>query len=287
MSNLKIGWVGLGNMGNAMAANILRAGYELQVFNRSREKEKELVSAGAVSAAGLKDLARDCDIVFTMLADDNAVKSVYEDKDGLLSDLGEGKLLIDMSTVAPATSAYLAGLCQKSAVNFLDAPVSGSVQPATEGTLIIMVGGNSEDYQQALPLFEVLGKLSLHLGGHGAGSSTKVAINYLLAVQTQALAETVIFAQRNGIDKERMLQIVNEGACGNKMSQLKTPSIIKGQFPAAFALKYIVKDLKLAKQAGLDAPLANPVLETFSGAMQLGLGDEDLMAVIKYLDKEK
>ncbi len=287
MSNLKIGWVGLGNMGNAMAANILKAGYELQVFNRSREKEKELVSAGAVSAAGLKELARDCDIVFTMLADDNAVKSVYEDRDGLLSGIDEGKLLIDMSTVAPATSVYLAGLCQSHAVSFLDAPVSGSVQPATEGTLIIMVGGESEDYSQALPLFEVLGKLSLHLGGHGAGSSAKVAINYLLAVQTQALAETVLFAQHNGIDKERMLQIVNEGACGNKMSQLKTPSIIKGLFPAAFALKYIVKDLKLARQAGLDAPLAAPVLETFSGAMQAGLGDEDLMAVVKYLDERK
>lgn len=285
MSNLKIGWVGLGNMGNAMAANILKAGYELQVFNRSREKEKELVSAGAVSAAGLKELARDCDIVFTMLADDNAVKSVYED--GLLSGIGEGKLLIDMSTVAPATSVYLAGLCQSHTVNFLDAPVSGSVQPATEGTLIIMVGGESENYSRALPLFEVLGKLSLHLGGHGAGSSAKVAINYLLAVQTQALAETVLFAQRNGIDKERMLQIVNEGACGNKMSQLKTPSIIKGQFPAAFALKYIVKDLKLARQAGLDAPLAAPVVETFSSAMQAGLGDEDLMAIVKYLDDRK
>ncbi|SFE32933.1 3-hydroxyisobutyrate dehydrogenase [Pedobacter antarcticus] len=285
MKNLKIGWVGLGNMGNVMAANILKAGYELQVFNRSRGKEDELVSAGAVSAAGLEELARDCDIVFTMLADDNAVKSVYED--GLLSGIGQGKLLIDMSTVAPATSVYLAGLCQSHAVSFLDAPVSGSVQPATEGTLIIMVGGESEDYQQALPLFEVLGKLSLHLGGHGAGSSAKVAINYLLAVQTQALAETVLFAQRNGIDKERMLQIVNEGACGNKMSQLKTPSIIKGEFPAAFALKYIVKDLKLAKQAGLDAPLANPVLDTFSAAMQSGLGNEDLMAVVKYLDNKK
>ncbi|SDL55228.1 NAD(P)-dependent oxidoreductase [Pedobacter antarcticus] len=285
MKNLKIGWVGLGNMGNVMAANILKAGYELHVFNRSRGKENELVSAGAVSAAGLEELARDCDIVFTMLADDNAVKSVYED--GLLSGIGQGKLLIDMSTVAPATSVYLAGLCQSHAVSFLDAPVSGSVQPATEGTLIIMVGGESEDYQQALPLFEVLGKLSLHLGGHGAGSSAKVAINYLLAVQTQALAETVLFAQRNGIDKERMLQIVNEGACGNKMSQLKTPSIIKGEFPAAFALKYIVKDLKLAKQAGLDSPLANPVLDTFSAAMQSGLGNEDLMAVVKYLDNKK
>lgn len=285
MKNLKIGWVGLGNMGNVMAANILKAGYELQVFNRSRGKEDELVSAGAVSAAGLEELARDCDIVFTMLADDNAVKSVYED--GLLSGIGHGKLLIDMSTVAPATSVHLAGLCQSHAVSFLDAPVSGSVQPATEGTLIIMVGGESEDYQQALPLFEVLGKLSLHLGGHGAGSSAKVAINYLLAVQTQALAETVLFAQRNGIDKERMLQIVNEGACGNKMSQLKTPSIIKGEFPAAFALKYIVKDLKLAKQAGLDSPLANPVLDTFSAAMQSGLGNEDLMAVVKYLDNKK
>lgn len=286
MSNLKIGWAGLGNMGTAMAANLLKAGYEVRVFNRNKDKEKVLIDAGAQSAKDLTELVNSCDVVFTMLSDDNAVKDVYNETNGLLSGENSGKLLIDMSTVAPETSKYLSAICEKHNVNFIEAPVSGSVKPAQDGTLIILVGGSTESYEKAKPLFDVLGKLSLHLGGSGAGSSAKLAINYLLGVNIQALAETVLFAQQNGISKENMLTIINEGACGNGIIKLKTPSVINDSYPAAFALKYIVKDLKLAKEAGLSSPLSTPLLNTFSAAMnESGLGDQDLMAVIKHLEK--
>ncbi|MNL08495.1 2-(hydroxymethyl)glutarate dehydrogenase [compost metagenome] len=119
----------------------------------------------------------------------------------------------------------------------------------------------------------------------GAGSSAKVAINYLLGVNIQALAETVLFAEQNGISKEDMLTIINEGACGNGIIKLKTPAILADNYPSAFALKYIVKDLKLAKEAGLKSPLSEPLLNTFEAAAADGLGEEDLMAVIKYLRK--
>ncbi|MNJ87272.1 2-hydroxy-3-oxopropionate reductase [compost metagenome] len=283
MNKLKIGWAGLGNMGTAMAFNILNSGYELTVFNRSKDKEQVLIAAGAISAKSLQDLASHCDVVFTMLSDDMAVKSVYNETDGLLSGGESGKLFIDMSTVAPETSRHLSTLCKTKQVSFLDAPVSGSVQPARDGKLIILVGGDEQDFEKAKPILDVLGKLALHLGDSGAGSSAKLAINYLLGINIQALAETVLFAEQNGISKENMLTIINEGACGNGIIKLKTPSVLADSFPPAFALKYIVKDLRLAKGAGLNSPLSNPLLTTFEAAAADGLGEEDLMAVIKHL----
>ncbi|SMD11574.1 NAD(P)-dependent oxidoreductase [Pedobacter nyackensis] len=283
MNKLKIGWAGLGNMGTPMALNILKAGYELTVFNRDKDKEQELIAAGARSAKSLQELASHCDVVFTMLSDDKAVKSVYNETDGLLSGSKTGTLMIDMSTVAPDTSRYLSALCKTKQVSFLDAPVSGSVQPAKEGKLIILVGGEAQDFEKAKPILDVLGKLALYLGTAGAGSSAKLAINYLLGINIQALAETVLFAEQNGISKENMLTIINEGACGNGIIKLKTPAVLNDNFPPAFALKYIVKDLKLAKGAGLNSPLSNPLLNTFEAAAADGLGEEDLMAVIKYL----
>ncbi len=286
MITLKIGWAGLGNMGTPMALNILKAGYELTVFNRNKDKEQELIAAGAGSAKSLQELASHCDIVFTMLSDDAAVKSVYNENDGLLSASKPGTLMIDMSTVAPETSRYLSAQCKIKQVSFLDAPVSGSVQPAREGKLIILTGGEVQDFEKAKPILDLLGKLTLHLGPVGAGSSAKVAINYLLGINIQAMAETVLFAEQNGISKENMLTIINEGACGNGILKLKTPSVLADNFPPAFALKYIVKDLKLARGAGLKSPLSEPLLNTFEAAAADGLGEEDLMAVIKYLRKD-
>ncbi|MFA4869409.1 MAG: NAD(P)-dependent oxidoreductase [Pedobacter sp.] len=283
MKTLKIGWAGLGNMGTPMALNILKAGYELTVYNRNKNKEQELTAAGAGAVNSLQELASHCDIIFTMLSDDTAVKSVYNENDGLLSGTKAGMLLIDMSTVAPETSRYLAAQCKTKQVAFIDAPVSGSVQPAKEGKLIILAGAELQDFEKAKPILDVLGKLALHLGPVGAGSSAKVAINYLLGINIQAMAETVLFAEQNGISKEDMLTIINEGACGNGIIKLKTPAVLADNYPPAFALKYIVKDLKLAKEAGLKSPLSEPLLNTFEAAAADGLGEEDLMAVIKYL----
>lgn len=202
MKKLKIGWAGLGNMGTPMAFNILKSGHELTVFNRNKDKEQELIAAGASSAKNLQELASHCDVVFTMLSDDVAVKSVYNEIDGLLSGGESGKLFIDMSTVAPETSRHLSALCKTKQVSFLDAPVSGSVQPAKDGKLIILVGGEVQDFEKAKPILDALGKLVLYLGASGAGSSAKLAINYLLGINIQALAETVLLPSKMGSVKK-------------------------------------------------------------------------------------
>jgi len=139
--------------------------------------------------------------------------------------------------------------------------------------LIILAGGSQENYEKAKPVFDVLGKMSLLLGGAGFGSSAKLAINYLLGLHLQGLAETVLFAKQNGISPENMLNIINESALGNGISKLKTPAILNNQFPAAFALKHLVKDLGLAKDAGLDAALFAPLQKSFQEAQEKGLGE--------------
>ena len=276
----------MGNMGIPIAKNLLNAGYSVTVYNRTKSKEQELLQAGASSAPSPKSLWQQCDIVFTMVSDDAAVKAVFEGEQGLLSSPPSGKLAIDMSTVSPATSRYLAEQCHKKGVQFLDAPVSGSVKPAREGTLIIMVGGVDNAYQRAKPLFDVIGKLSLHLGNNGAGTSAKLAINYFLGLTIQGLAETVLFARQNGIDTRDMLKIINEGALANDITKGKSTNILQHDFKAAFALKHLAKDLRLANQTGLNMPLSSPLLDSFQNALSAGLGEEDVMAIFKYLDKQ-
>lgn len=280
-----IGWIGLGNMGVLIAKNLLKAGYKVAVYNRTKEKEQVLLQAGASSAPSPHALWQHCDIVFTMVSDDGAVKEIFEGEQGLLSSPPAGKLAIDMSTVSPATSRYLAEECQKKSIEFLDAPVSGSVKPAQEGSLVIMVGGAAKVYQTAKPLFDVIGKLSMHLGDHGAGSSAKLAINYFLAVTIHGLAETVLFARQQGIRTEDMLKVINEGALANAITKGKSINILQHEYSAAFPLKHLAKDLRLAHQNGLDMPLAEPVVNSFQNALKDGLGEEDVMAIFKYLDK--
>src|SRR5205085_6792686 len=139
-----------------------------------------------------------------------------------------------------------------------------------------------EAYEKVKPLFDVIGKLSLYLGNNGAGSSAKLAINYFLAVNLQGLAETILFAKDNGIKTEDMLTIINEGALANGITKGKSPSILNNQFPAAFALKHLAKDLRLASEQGLQSPLFQPLYNSFQQALEMGLGEEDVMAIIKY-----
>jgi len=285
MSNYKIGWAGLGNMGTPMAINLLKAGYPVQVYNRTRNKEQEVLAAGATSAAGLDQLASDNEVILVMVSDDEAAKQIFTGEDGLLSGKVTGKLFINVSTVAPQTSKFLDEHCQAKDAYFMEAPVSGSVKPAQDGTLIMLVGGTEDAHQKAKPILEELGKLTVHAGPVGAGAAAKLAINYFLGLNLQGLAETVLFAQANGVKIEDMLTIINEGAVGSGITKLKAGSILKGEYPAAFALKHLAKDLRLAKEQGLDTPLSTPLYHSFKEAQDDGLGEDDVMAIYKFLDK--
>lgn len=287
MNTLKLGWVGLGNMGNPMVMNLLKAGFEVTVFNRTKDKEAPLIEAGATTANSPQELMEKCDVVITMLSNDAAVKEVFESPTGLLSKEYPTKVIINMSTVSPETSRYLASSCSTHNVHFIDAPVSGSVKPAQDGTLVILVGSSITDYELAKPIFDILGKTAIHVGEAGVASSAKLAINYLLGLNLQGLAETVLFAESNGVSKEDMLNIINAGACGNGITNIKAPSILNDSYPAAFALKHLVKDLRLAKEAGLDSPLIHPLFNSYAAAEKEGLGDQDVMAILSSLKNKQ
>jgi 3-hydroxyisobutyrate dehydrogenase len=285
MNKQHIGWIGLGNMGNPIVKNLLKAGFQVTVFNRTKGKDAEVMSAGAMVADSLQQLAAACDVIMVMVSDDNAVKQIFTEGNGLLATSLNGKLIIDLSTVSPQTSRELSDLSKKHGAEFLDAPVSGSVKPAQDATLILMVGGEAEAFNKAKNLFDVIGKLAIHLGTAGAGSSAKLAINYFLGITLQGFAETILFSDKMGIKLDDMLTIINEGAVGSGITKTKSQNVVNNNYAAAFPLKHLAKDLKLAKEQGLNTPLLTPLLDSYQSALKAGYGDDDVIAILNYLKK--
>lgn len=282
MEQTKIGWIGLGNMGIPMVTQLIKAAYEVTVYNRSKDKETSLKNLGVSTAATPKDLINSMEIIFIMVSDDGAINQIFKAENGLLAGDSTGKTIINMSTVSPGISKEMAGLCAAKGNFYLDAPVSGSVKQAETGTLVIMVGGEENAYKTVKPVLEKLGKLAMHIGDVGAGNNAKLAINSLLALYAQGLAETIVFANQNGVKTSDLLELINNAAIGNLFTKIKGDAILQDNFKAAFALKHIVKDLGLAKAEGLSSPLANAAFGTFKNA-EAELGEEDIIAIVKAL----
>lgn len=278
MNIQKVGFIGLGNMGIPMAHNLIKANYQVAVFNRTIGKADDLLSAGATASSSPAQLLTDCDVVILMVSDDKAINELVHGIDGLLNAEAEGKIIINMSTVSPANSQQIEKILHKH--HYLDAPVSGSVKQAQEGSLVIMVGGDKAAFENAKPIFDCLGKLALWLGQSGSGNSAKLAINALLAFHAHGLAEAVAFATKQGIAATDLLTLLNNGAMGNVFMKIKGDAILNDNFTAAFALKHIVKDLRLANDAGLKSPLAIAAKNSFEAA-QDDLGEEDIIAIYK------
>jgi 3-hydroxyisobutyrate dehydrogenase len=279
---MKIGWIGLGNMGSPMSQRLRHAGYSLTVYNRSKAKEEALKMMGAAVASTPQALVEKSDVIIIMVTDDLAIREIFTGDNGLLGTKASGKIFINMSTVSPGISKEMASLCSREGNEYLDAPVSGSVKQAEEGQLVIMVGGTETILDKVKPIFEHLGKLSLLVGGTGAGNSAKLAINILLAFHAQGLAEAVIFARKNEIKTQDLITLINNSALGNPFSKIKGDAIIQNNYKAAIALKHIAKDLRLAKEEGMSTPMGETAFKTFQQAEPV-LGEEDIIAVIKYI----
>lgn len=282
MNTSKIGFIGLGKMGVPMAQNLMNAGYELVVYNRNAAKAATLTAQGALLATSPTELLQQCEVVIVMVADDEAIKQLFNDANGLLATATTEKIIINMSTVSPSISKEMAALVSKGGGAYIDAPVSGSLKQAQEGSLVIMAGGDLAAFEKVKPLFNVLGKLALQVGTIGAGNSAKLAINALLSFHAQGLAEAVSFAQKQGIATKDLLELINNSALGNVFMKIKGDAILQENYNAVFALKHIVKDLGLAKAEGLNSPLANAAYETFKNAAQ-ELAEEDIISIVKQL----
>lgn len=283
MNAAKIGWIGLGKMGNPMSTQLIKAGHPLAIYNRTREKEASLLQMGATPVSTPAELIRQVDIVILMVSDDSAVKEIFTATDGLISATTSAKLIINMSTVSPSISRQMAVECSRQQNHYLDAPVSGSVKQAEDAQLVIMAGGEEVAFNMAKPVLERMGKLVMHIGATGAGNNAKLAINTLLALYAQGLAEVVLFARNNNIATTDLISLLNNGALGNAFTKIKGEAIINNNFKPAFALKHIVKDLRLAKDIGLNSPLANIVTATFQDA-SAQYNEEDIISIIQHLE---
>lgn len=284
-----VAFIGLGNMGRPMAANLLQAGFALTVYNRTPGRERELVARGARVASSAGEAARDAEATIVMVGDEAAVREIVLGADGVLAQLSAGQVLINMSTVSPDLSREIAAAGRDRGVPVLDAPVSGSVKPATEGTLVILVGSEQAVFERCRLLFQAMGKEIFYLGPHGSGSLMKLCINLLLGITAQGIGEAVVLAEKGGLAREQMLQVIGASAVATPLLAIKTPAYLSDEYPAAFALKHMSKDFGLAlaqaQTLGAVLPATAAGNETFKAAKGAGYAEMDLVAVIKVLER--
>jgi 3-hydroxyisobutyrate dehydrogenase len=282
MNTTKIGWIGLGKMGIPMSQSLIKAGFPVTVYNRSKEKEEGLKAIGAGVASTPAALIQQAEVVIIMVTDDKAIDDIFKGDNGLLGAGASGKIIINMSTVSPAISKEMAAACAKQGNQYLDAPVSGSVKQAEEAQLVIMAGGDENTFEKVKPILETIGRMALLAGDTGAGNTAKLIINTLLGIQAQGLAESFVFAQQNGIKTTDLVALINNSALGSPFIKIKGEAIVNNNFTAAFSLSNIAKDLRLAKAIGLSTPLAEVAYQTFQDA-EPAFGDEDIIAVYKQI----
>ncbi|MFY4808448.1 NAD(P)-dependent oxidoreductase [Aliarcobacter butzleri] len=282
---MKLGWIGLGAMGNPMAFNLIKAGFALNIYNRTSSKIQNLKSLGANSFDNIKELVKNSEIIFLMLSNGEAVREVLTSKNGILDSLSENKIIVDMSTISPLDSKEFYSLVKEKNCDYIDAPVSGSIGAAIAKQLIILVGGEEKAKEICKPYFEVLGRATIDFGENSNGTSAKLSINMLLGVFTQAMAESITFSQKLGLDKEKVFEMISLSGMNTPLFQAKKESFSRNEFPSAFALELMSKDLGLLKQmidnCNLNLPLSEISNETYLKAKEQGFGKEDMAAVIK------
>lgn len=285
-----LGWIGLGHMGGPMSVRLVQAFHKLNAYNRTSEKSAILAEAGATILDSPKEIVEQSDIVFIMLSEAQAIESVLTRDDGLLTALVPGQIVVNMSTIAPSDAVSFARLVSSKGGQYVDAPVSGSVGAAKTGQLVILAGGEDVAISTCQPYFDVLGKGTINFGVAGMGSSAKLAINLLLGVMGQGIGEAVLFAEKLGVDKEKMLELIANSALNSPFFQLKKEMYIKNDFPAAFMVELMSKDLGLVKAEAdrmkATFPLAEAADNTYRSAKEHGKAKLDLAAVYQELKEQ-
>jgi 3-hydroxyisobutyrate dehydrogenase-like beta-hydroxyacid dehydrogenase len=281
-----VGFIGLGIMGSRQAANLARAEFELTVYNRTRERADAWAAEhGGVVAATPRELAERSDVVITMVVDGPQVEALLLGDDGALAGARPGALFVDMSTIAPSDARRLGATLREHGHGFVDAPVTGSAPRAEDGTLTIMVGGADDDVARAMPLFEAMGELIVHVGEVGRGQQVKVISNAVAAVNCATLAQAIVVGRREGVDLEAMLRVMGAGAANSQMLQLKGGPMLEHDFEPLFKLEHMLKDvvfcLEEARAAGAPFPFAALAGELYSAGAGRGLGERDFAAVLE------
>ena len=286
MADRAVGFIGLGIMGSLQAANLAKAGYELTVYNRTREKADAWAAEhGGTVVGSPKEVAERSDIVITMVVDGPQVEDMIGQA---LEGARPGTLFIDMSTIAPGTARALNDKLTAAAHHFLDAPVTGSSPKARAGTLVIMVGGEAGDLQRAMPLLEVMGEKIVHCGPAGQGQAVKVIANTITAINAATLAQGITVARQAGVDLDALLESMEGGSADSTMRSLKGRPMIEHDFTPLFKLAHMLKDVQLClnetRTAGSSFPFAGLAQELYGAGVGRGFGDDDFSAVIRVIE---
>lgn len=284
----RIGFIGLGIMGRAMAMNLHRAGFRVTVHNRTRQRTAEFADLGCEVASTPRALAKACDVVITMVSDPAAMDAVLEGPEGVLGALSGGSALINMSTVSPAYTSALEKKCWTIGAAFLDCPVSGSKPAAESGKLVILAGGEKTAVEKYSPILRAMGRAVVYAGPAPAGTALKLCVNLIVAQLTTALAESAALAEAQGLAPDLVFQTLKENPALNcAYFDLKKDNILKKEYPPAFPLKHMLKDARfmLAEAAAkrLDLPVTAAAAELMGRAERSGYGDKDLSVILDNL----
>jgi len=284
---MKVSFIGMGTMGTAMALNIIKAGHEVTVHNRSREKEEPVAKAGARRAGSPKEASQEADIIITCVSDTPDVEGVVLGENGVIHGAQPGAIVIDMSTISPSATRRIAAELAKKGIRMLDAPVSGGSEGAQKGTLTIMVGGSAEDVAQAMPVLSAMGKSITHVGPSGAGQFTKAINQVIISGVYLAVAEGMTLGLKAGLDMEKVVQALAGGAAGSWVLNFRSGNMIKNEYPLGFRVRLHRKDLGIAleaaKEMGVFLPCTALVAQIENGLMSLGYGDEDMSAMARLI----
>jgi len=286
---LKVGYIGLGIMGKSMARNIMKAGYDVVVHNRSRESVNELVGEGAIEGHSPADVASQVDVVFTNLPDSPDVELVALGKDGIIEGAHEGLIYVDNSTIKPATARKVGEKLAEKGVLMLDAPVSGGDVGAQQGTLTIMVGGPEESLEKVMPVLKAMGKTITHVGGAGDGQIAKAANQIMVAAQMVAMGELLILAQKAGADPEKVVEAIRGGAAGCWTLDNKPQRLFEGNRSPGFKAYMQAKDLGIvmdtAREYGIPLPSAGIHTQLYEAMLEMGMRELDNSAVLGVIEK--
>ena len=285
----KVGLIGLGLMGKPIGMNLLKAGFPLTVWNRTASRAAELVAAGAKLAPSPRELAANCEFVLSIVSDPPALEEVLWGQNGAMKSLQRGGIYVDSSTVSPTLARRVASACEERGVRFLDAPVTGGDWGAKKGELVFMVGGDAATLTELEPVLRVLGKKWFHLGTNGAGQTIKLAMNLILALEVDALAEALALVTAAGLPGEKLVEVMQSSMARSGVLDIKSQNLLKGDYTPSFPLRLMHKDmrlaLELAQQTHVELPATEAAFKTYSTVQEAAKEDLDYSAVMKFCKK--
>ena len=285
----RIGIIGTGMLGEAVGINLLKSGHELTVFNRTKSKTDNLAKNGAVISNSPMDVAKNSDLVITVVKDADSVKQVSFENDGILAGNHDGLVVADMSTVNPESSKEISKKFQENGIDFLEIPVMGGPNVAIYGKLVLMASGNRTVYEKHQKVFETIAHKNFFLGDSGAAHSIKLAMNLQISMLALSLSEGITLTRKAGFEPEKFLEILNSTYFKTGMSENKAHNMIKDSFEPTFMLKNMTKDLGIineaAKSFNADLPMAKLASKVYQDAVEAGFGEIDYTGILAYLKK--